>query len=229
MNVERFDEMLLTTLEDGKLSRGERKSLAAWLADCNAGEHELAQLRSRAFHITRQQVEGPQGSAALEWLEEAIKLLTPRSSSRAWRQDAYFSPGQDCLRAITGQFNAVRQRADVCVFTITDNRIAQAMLDAHQRGIQLRVLTDDDKSADLGSDIGRLRDAGITVCQDRSPWHMHHKFAIFDGARVLTGSYNWTRGAAESNEENLLISDDANLVRQYQSVFDNLWCNWAGA
>ena len=30
----------------------------------------------------------------------------------------------------------------------------------------------------------------------RRDGHMHHKFAIFDGERLINGSYNWTRGAA---------------------------------
>ena len=48
---------------------------------------------------------------------------------------------------------------------------------------------------------GRLARSGIAVAFDSSPHHMHHKFAIFDLTRLLTGSYNWTRSAAESNEE----------------------------
>ncbi len=38
--------------------------------------------------------------------------------------------------------------------------------------------------------------------------HMHHKFALFDGGRLLTGSYNWTRGAAETNYENVIDTTD---------------------
>ena len=58
---------------------------------------------------------------------------------------------------------------------------------------------------------------------DRTPYHMHHKFAIVDGGLLLNGSYNWTRGAATSNEENFIISDDKTLVAAFSAAFNKLW------
>ena len=52
---------------------------------------------------------------------------------------------------------------------------------------------------------------------------MHHKFALFDARLLLTGSYNWTRGAADSNEENIVVTPDAHLVRSFSTAFDDLW------
>ena len=54
---------------------------------------------------------------------------------------------------------------------------------------------------DLGSDIERHVKAGIAVKVDRTEHHMHHKFAVVDGKSVVTGSYNWTKSAAEFNQE----------------------------
>ena len=87
----------------------------------------------------------------------------------------------------------------------------------------VRLLTDDDKSFDRGSDIERLEAAGVPVRTDRSEHHMHHKFALFDRALVITGSYNWTRSAARHNRENLLVSDDPRLVAPYLRRFDEDW------
>ena len=52
---------------------------------------------------------------------------------------------------------------------------------------------------------------------------MHHKFAIFDGTRLLNGSYNGTRGAADMNYENLVDTDDPNLVAAFSAEFERLW------
>jgi phosphatidylserine/phosphatidylglycerophosphate/cardiolipin synthase-like enzyme len=52
---------------------------------------------------------------------------------------------------------------------------------------------------------------------------MHHKFAIFDGARLINGSYNWTRSACDYNEENVILSNDPSLVRRFADEFDTLW------
>jgi mitochondrial cardiolipin hydrolase len=53
--------------------------------------------------------------------------------------------------------------------------------------------------------------------------HMHHKFAIFDGERLLNGSYNWTRGAANTNFENLVDTGDPELIAAFAEEFKRLW------
>ena len=52
---------------------------------------------------------------------------------------------------------------------------------------------------------------------------MHHKFALADCAVLLTGSYNWTRSAASSNEENFLITGDRRFVDAFARQFEKLW------
>jgi cardiolipin hydrolase len=112
------------------------------------------------------------------------------------------------------------------VFTITDDRIASAILDAHRRGVAVRVVSDNDKAGDQGSDIERLLAAGIPVRLDRTEYHMHHKFAVFDNERLLTGSFNWTRGATDFNEENLIVTDDPRVVRPFAARFEKLWAKY---
>jgi phosphatidylserine/phosphatidylglycerophosphate/cardiolipin synthase-like enzyme len=40
---------------------------------------------------------------------------------------------------------------------------------------------------------------------------------------LLTGSYNWTRSAARYNHENLVVTDQENLVQDFCREFDRLW------
>ena len=144
---------------------------------------------------------------------------------------AFFSPGDHCLQQIIHRFNACRRTADVCVFTITDDRISRAILDAHRRGVKLRIISDNEKAGDLGSDLKQFRESGIAVkladVHNRSDphlvGHMHHKFVVFDGSRLVNGSYNWTRGAANTNYENLVDTADPNLVAAFVAEFERLW------
>ena len=92
--------------------------------------------------------------------------------------------------------------------------------------MRVRVITDDDKAGDLGSDIDRLRDAGIELAVDDSDAHMHHKFGLFDGTRLVTGSFNWTRAASGENNENLLLTTEPTLVRAYAAEFERLWVRY---
>ena len=141
--------------------------------------------------------------------------------------EAFFSPGTGPLDRIVARFNGCRRTADVCVFTVTDDRITRALLAAHQRGVAVRLISDDDKAHDLGSDVAQIAAAGVPVRVDRTPFHMHHKYALFDGARLLTGSYNWTRGAAEQNEENLLDTGEPAVLAAFARHFAGLWARLA--
>jgi len=111
----------------------------------------------------------------------------------------------------------------ICVFTISDDRLSDAIMNAHRNGLTVRVISDNDKMYDRGSDVGRLSQAGVNVRIDLSPEHMHHKFMIIDGRTVMTGSYNWTRSAETRNEENLISVDDPQLAIRFTEEFERIW------
>lgn len=136
---------------------------------------------------------------------------------------AYFSPGNDCLNAIISTIDLAKNNLKICVFTISDDRITDAILKAHRRGVKIMILTDNEKLFDLGSDIRQLAQAGVTIRTDNTKNHMHHKFAIIDNHTLLTGSYNWTRSAAFYNHENVLFTNSKDLVVDFLGEFDRLW------
>lgn len=74
---------------------------------------------------------------------------------------------------------------DICIFTLTCDDIANAILDRHTAGVKVRVICDDDQASSQGSDIGKLKSAGIQVVDDNSQYHMHHKFGIIDGRLLI--------------------------------------------
>lgn len=142
---------------------------------------------------------------------------------------AYFTPGEACLGAVLELLRDANDSLDICVFTITDDRISREIEAAHRRGVRVRIVTDDEKAHDLGSDIARFERAGIAVREDRSPHHMHHKFVVADGRRLLNGSYNWTRSAASQNQENVVVTDEPRLVEAFQAEMERLWQGLAPA
>jgi hypothetical protein len=187
------------------------------LADAEA---RLKSEQSRSRELAQQLAEA---EARREVPAAAPRAITTRRELPRTSLDVHFSPGDECLFAICRQIEAAEKSADVCVFTITDDRIASRLLDAHRRGVRVRIITDNDKAYDDGSDVHRLGRAGIEVRVDRTPFHMHHKFALFDDRRMLTGSYNWTRGAARDNQENVVVSDDPRLLKPFGREFAGLW------
>ena len=166
---------------------------------------------------------GSRLGALLQWLEEIVKLLVTPTPQTKLDSEAVFSTREDCAKYLQGLISSSRRTIDVCVFTITDDRITRSLVEAHRRNVEVRVISDDEKSSDAGSDIQHLKQSGIAIKTDRNPNHMHHKFALFDGQRLLNGSYNWTRSASLRNEENFVVTNDRKLVREFNSHFEYLW------
>jgi mitochondrial cardiolipin hydrolase len=229
MDTDELDRALRATLDDGRLSRSEKQALAEILKETPLDADRLAQLRARAFTMAKERTTDPRALEALEWVEGFVRLSAQREPGPvAAASRACFSPGDGCLSTILGELGRTRKSADICVFTITDDRITGAIVAAHRRGVFVRIITDNDKQYDQGSDIERLREAGIAVAVDESEHHMHHKFAVLDGSTLLNGSYNWTRSAATFNEENLIVTSDPALVATFARQFREMWQQLGG-
>jgi cardiolipin hydrolase len=224
-------DQLERSLADSRLDDVEKQALSQTLRHASVPEEGLRRLRNQAFEMVRERMGEPEDAGAdadpqalLKWVESVVRVLdVARGAAGSYRAQAWFSPGQACLRAIQGQLRECRHQADICVFTLSDDRISTEVLAAHRRGVAVRLLTDNDKIADDGSDVHALARAGVPVRVDNTAAHMHHKFALFDRRWLLNGSYNWTRSAAEHNEENLVLCNDATLLRQFQGAFDSMW------
>jgi len=228
MTPQEFRAALLQTISDHRLSRAERQALMAVFKEMKPSTTELDLYRHEAFDVARDHMPPVLSQQdVIDWLEDVIRLFKPAVvKGDAIRSEAHFSPGTACRQRIKTLFQQSRRTIDVCVFTITDDEISEAIAEACNRGVRVRILSDDRKSTDTGSDVERLTSHGIEVRLDTSPYHMHHKFAIFDGEIVLTGSYNWTRSAADKNEENIVILSDPELLRSFGREFEKLWSKY---
>lgn len=133
----------------------------------------------------------------------------------------YFTPGTDCEDNISASIDASRKTIDVAVYSITNDKIVNSLIAAHNRGVHVRVISDKLQSAGRASLIGRIRDAGIPVVLNTKHKIMHNKFAIFDGKEVENGSYNWTSSATNSNAENCVFY--LGQSDKFSAQFQNLW------
>ncbi len=219
-----LQQWLLGTLSDFKLSHSEAIELRDLLPKL-AGD-EIAFVRNQAFFLARDQVivGGKNAVATLIWLEKIIKNIDNfRSSTLTSVNSAHFSPGDDCRRKLLDLCVGARQQIDISVFTISDDRLTDAIVAAHRRGVKIQIISDNDKALDEGSDVDYLIAQGIDVRMDDTPNHMHHKFALIDGHTLVNGSFNWTRSASDYNQENILVTNEPLLVAAYKSEFERLW------
>jgi phosphatidylserine/phosphatidylglycerophosphate/cardiolipin synthase-like enzyme len=55
-------------------------------------------------------------------------------------------------------------------------------------------------------------------------WKIHHdKYIIVDKRIVETGSFNYSKSAAEVNSENVIVIDDPATARKYLKHWESRW------
>jgi len=131
-------------------------------------------------------------------------------------------PSGNHIARVRKELAGARRRIWLAMFALSDDDLADELLRAHRRGIDVRIVVDDDQTETTGADAKRLADAGVPVAQDCSWTRMHHKFAVVDRV-VMSGSFNWTRQASRYNCENLCFLRDQAIVQAFTAEFLQLW------
>ncbi len=223
MKLKRLESQLRHTLDDIKLSNDEKIELRELTPTLSKDERRF--LRNKGFELARERIDADSSQTfkVLKWLEQVVKTLDSGKPESSVESSVHFSPGDECRRKIIDLCHRAKQSIDICVFTISDDTLSAAIFKAFQRGIDIRIITDNDKTGDLGSDVDDLISKGLNVRMDRSSNHMHHKFAVFDRSILLNGSFNWTRSASRYNQENIVVSGEADVVGDFLGEFEALW------
>ena len=207
--------LLDDSVEDFFLSKEEKARIKGALNALSPDKRVSDFLRSELFKIARSRINAENYHEILNWTENINKLILAANKIEVQQESVYFSPGEECLQAILSHINRATRKISICLFTISDDRIAEALISKHKNGVSIRVISDNDKINDKGSDIEKLANAGIPIRLDITENHMHHKFAVIDGKIVLTGSFNWTRKASEQNRENLILIESEKIANEY--------------
>ena len=97
------------------------------------------------------------------------------------------------IKKMVKYISMAKKTIDLCIFSFTNDDLANEIIAAHKRGVKVRIITDDEAMKGKGADAKRCSDAGIpTRTDDAEHYHMHNKFMIVDSLYIVTGSFNWT-------------------------------------
>ena len=219
MNTKELEEIMIKSLQDFKLDKTEKHIFNAFSETLE--DDQLSFVRNKAFELGRPYVQegGDKAIRVLNWIDKLVRSIQPKKRNNVIPSEACFSPGSSCRSKIIKQINSAIKSIEICVFTISDNNITEAILAAHQRGVAVVIISDNDKVNDKGSDVNYLSEKGVEVILDKSPYHMHHKFSIFDRRILINGSFNWTRSASDVNEENIIITGEPGLIDIFSKQF----------
>jgi phosphatidylserine/phosphatidylglycerophosphate/cardiolipin synthase-like enzyme len=158
--------------------------------------------------------------------------------------DVIFSPRLYPLShnvRVAQEVDSAQESIDIAIYSFSDNGIYDALERAVLRNVEVRAIFETanadrkKEGADFeNSRSSRLERMGINVRYVNKI--MHHKFMIIDGpqkdlstaqtALLITGSGNWSWGAATKYDENtLFLKGYAGLVLSMQREFDLMWAH----
>ncbi|MFA6262899.1 MAG: phospholipase D-like domain-containing protein [Candidatus Babeliales bacterium] len=154
---------------------------------------------------------------------------------RATCVEAFFSPNDKPTGKLLELIISARRSIFVAVYFLTDQTIAEALVAAHKRRIDIKIVIDPITAQSRCGKADFLACHGIEIYVFRpgskagggdNKWAgqplMHDKYAVFDNDYVWTGSFNWTVTACMSNCENVVLIKDHVLCARYKQNFETL-------
>ena len=169
----------------------------------------------------------------------------------ATRVDVLFAPHRKGdlnhgLNWIEEQLDEARTSIDMALFVFTAQQLADALQGGVNAGLQIRLIADPSFASRSFSEVLDLLGVGLPdrnckLEKDNQPFNkglkgvgtprlargdkLHHKFAVIDNKKVITGSFNWSPSAAHTNDETLMVIHSPQLAKHFTREMDRLWDN----
>lgn len=158
--------------------------------------------------------------------QDPSPLIAPPAATDVLSVEVFFSPWDDAQQRLLQVLADACEQVLVQAFVLTSRDVADGLVAARQRGVDVRVLADARQHADTpASLLPKLVKAGIPVWLEDRYRHAHNKVMLIDvysqSPIIVTGSYNFTWSAQHRNAENLLI------IRGHSAIADRYAKNWA--
>jgi len=136
-----------------------------------------------------------------------------------------FSPKGGVEALLLDAITRSKRTVDIAMFSFYSQPVADALVAARARGVVVRVAADS-VQARRSQAMRALADAGVSVRLSAGRGGqglMHHKYALFDGELLITGSYNFSTNAQQNNFENNLFTAAKSEVAAFGGEFSVIW------
>ncbi len=174
--------------------------------------------------------------AATLWYTQRAQRPAPvlqRAAAGSVVEESHFSPAENLEQLDLAQLDGAQRSLDIAMYAFTDKYLADAVVRAARRGVQVRLYRDhsqyDDEQRKAGQHDSQSTtemfrgEPNIQLRVKSSRELMHLKAYCVDGALLRDGSANWSPSGLKRQDNNLRFTTDPRQVQQYQQVFDGLW------
>jgi len=136
---------------------------------------------------------------------------------------AYFSPQDSLYAHLVRLIQEAEKSIYAAFYKLELKEVSDALLEAHRRGVKVRIFTDDMTSRGEKSRFDSLNKF-LPVKTDKDPASfMHHKFCVIDEKIIWTGSFNPTRSGSSRENNNVVVITSSFLAAQFIKEFERLW------
>ena len=138
----------------------------------------------------------------------------------------FLGPSPSMEKAVVSFIASADKTLDVCVYDLDLPEFAQALLDAHARGVKVRVIIADDNAAKayaVADHLKQMEKAGLLTLAHNRSGLMHNKFMIADQLRIWTGSYNLTRNCSRFNDNHAIVLESPQLAENYEKEWEEIF------
>jgi phosphatidylserine/phosphatidylglycerophosphate/cardiolipin synthase-like enzyme len=122
---------------------------------------------------------------------------------------------------LVAAIDSARLSIDIAVYSLTLNSVRNALLNAHDRGVTVRLVMESTNMD--SSDVQRLLEAGIPIIGDQQDGLMHDKFMVIDKSEVWTGSMNFTDSGTYDDNNNLIRIFSSKMAENYTKEFEEMF------
>jgi phosphatidylserine/phosphatidylglycerophosphate/cardiolipin synthase-like enzyme len=133
---------------------------------------------------------------------------------------AYFSPHGGVTDALVKYIDTAKSSVRVLAYNFTSKPVAQALIDAHKRGVDVQIVLDKSVPTERDSALPDLLAAGVVSYIDKAHRIAHNKTILVDGEWIETGSFNYSPNAENFNGENALICHGVEAYAQYNADWE---------
>lgn len=130
----------------------------------------------------------------------------------------FFSPKGGTQSAILAELNKATKSIKFMAFSFTEKNMGKILLDKKAKGLAVEGVFDS-CLVDKYSNYSSFRTNKIPAYKDGNQALLHHKTMIIDDETVITGSYNFSNSAENSNNEDTIIIKSRELADLYNKEY----------
>ena len=154
-----------------------------------------------------------------------LMLAIPVGAGWSATVEVYYAPEDAPLDRLATLYGHAKRYLYVSVYGLTSPRAVEAMVAAKKRGVDVRVITDRQRTEDTKQRtvLHTLHLADIPILVNEHDALMHLKQAVIDDEVNASGSMNHTTSGNRYNDERLDIITDHAISVKAREKFLTMW------